>query len=56
MLIKTEGIRGRTFTTRAEANIALFEYTDGFCNSRRVQERLGFLARSSSRRNTTPSR
>ncbi|WP_274919491.1 IS3 family transposase [Streptomyces sp. WZ-12] len=28
--IKTEGIRGRTFTTRAEANLALFEYIDGF--------------------------
>nr|WP_234383204.1 IS3 family transposase [Streptomyces dysideae] len=30
MLIKTECIRGRTFTTRAEANLALFEYIDGF--------------------------
>ncbi|MDX2836719.1 MULTISPECIES: IS3 family transposase [Streptomyces] len=44
MLIKTECIRGRTFTARAEANIALFEYTDGFCDSRRIQERLGFLS------------
>lgn len=25
MLIKTEGLRGRTFATRAEANLALFE-------------------------------
>ncbi|MEV7395371.1 IS3 family transposase, partial [Streptomyces sp. NPDC091215] len=45
MLIKTECIRdGRTFTTRAEANLALFEYIDGFYNSRRIQERLGFLS------------
>jgi transposase InsO family protein len=44
MLIKTEGLRGRTFTTRAEANLALFEYVDGFYNSRRIQERLGFLS------------
>ncbi|MEU1268498.1 IS3 family transposase [Streptomyces sp. NPDC005799] len=37
-------IRGRTFTTSAEANLALFEYIDGFYNSRRNQERLGFLS------------
>ncbi|MFC5200428.1 IS3 family transposase [Streptomyces kaempferi] len=30
MLIKTECIRGRVFATRAEANLALFEYIDGF--------------------------
>ncbi|MFD3330486.1 IS3 family transposase [Streptomyces sp. NPDC058701] len=28
--IKTECIRGRVFTTRAEANLALVEYLDGF--------------------------
>ncbi|MFE9812727.1 IS3 family transposase [Streptomyces sp. NPDC005548] len=44
MLIKTEGLRSRTFTTRAEVNLALFEYVDGFYNSRRIQERLGFLS------------
>ncbi|WP_274919669.1 IS3 family transposase [Streptomyces sp. WZ-12] len=44
MLIKTECVRGRVFATRAEANLALFEYTDGFYNSRRTQERLGFLS------------
>ncbi|MER6678911.1 IS3 family transposase [Streptomyces sp. NPDC000983] len=44
MLIKTECIRGRTFTTRAEANLALFEYVDGFYNSRRIQKRLGYLS------------
>ncbi|MFH8477169.1 IS3 family transposase [Streptomyces sp. NPDC018000] len=44
ILIKTEGLRGRAFATRAEANLALFEYIDGFCNSRRIQERLGWLS------------
>ncbi|WP_234334689.1 IS3 family transposase [Streptomyces sp. NRRL B-1347] len=44
MLIQTECIRGRTFTTRAEANLALFEYIDGFYNSRRIQKRLGYLS------------
>ncbi|MGP4009303.1 IS3 family transposase [Streptomyces sp. 4N124] len=29
---------------RAEANLALFEYIDGFYNSRRVQKRLGYLS------------
>ncbi|GGJ72554.1 hypothetical protein GCM10010121_098960 [Streptomyces brasiliensis] len=36
ILIKTEGIRGRTFATRAEANLALFEYIHGFYNPRRI--------------------
>jgi transposase InsO family protein len=44
MLIQTECIRGRTFTTRAEANLALFACIDGFYNSRRVQKRLGYLS------------
>jgi transposase InsO family protein len=44
MLIKTECVRDRVFTTRAEANLALFEYIDGFYNSRRVQKRLGYLS------------
>lgn len=44
MLIKTECIRGRTFTTHAEANLALFEYIDGFYNSRRIQKRLDYLS------------
>jgi len=44
MVIKTECIRGRTFTTRAEANLALFEYIDDFYNSRRIQKRLGYLS------------
>ncbi|MGX4690728.1 IS3 family transposase [Streptomyces sp. JNUCC 63] len=44
MLIKTECIRGRVFATRAEANLALFEYVDGFYNPRRIQKRLGYLS------------
>ncbi|MER6695235.1 IS3 family transposase [Streptomyces minutiscleroticus] len=44
MLIKTEGLRSRAFATRAEANLALFEYIDGFHNSRRIQKRLGYLS------------
>ncbi|MEU1124931.1 IS3 family transposase [Streptomyces sp. NPDC005899] len=44
MLIKTECVRGRVFATRAQANLALFEYIDGFYNSRRIQKRLGYLS------------
>jgi transposase InsO family protein len=44
MLIKTECIRGRVFATRAEANLVLFEYIDGFYNTRRIQKRLGYLS------------
>lgn len=44
MIVKTECIRGRVFATRAEANLALFEYIDGFYNSRRIQKRLGYLS------------
>ncbi|MFI8829311.1 IS3 family transposase [Streptomyces sp. NPDC053431] len=42
--IKTECVRGRIFATRAEANLALFEYLDGFYNPRRIQKRLGYLS------------
>jgi transposase InsO family protein len=44
MLVKTECVRSRVFTTGAEANLALFEYIDGFYNGRRIQERLGWLS------------
>ncbi|MFF0000847.1 IS3 family transposase [Streptomyces avermitilis] len=43
------------FTTRAEANLALFDYI-GSCNSWRIQERLDLSAPSSTRRSTTPHR
>ncbi|MFC8014911.1 IS3 family transposase [Streptomyces cinereoruber] len=42
--IKTECVRDRVFTTRAEANLALFDYLDGFYNPRRIQKRLGYLS------------
>ncbi|MFD3823609.1 IS3 family transposase [Streptomyces sp. NPDC058625] len=32
------------FASRAEADLALFEYLDGFYNPRRIQERLGYLS------------
>lgn len=44
MLVKSECLRDRTFTTRAEADLALFEYLDGFCNLRRIRKRLGYLS------------
>jgi putative transposase len=43
-VIKTECVRGRVFATRAAANLALFEYLDGFYNTRRIQKRLGYLS------------
>ncbi len=43
MLIKTECVRGRVFAGQVEANLALFEYIDGFYNSRRIQKPLGCL-------------
>ncbi|MFE9724397.1 IS3 family transposase [Streptomyces sp. NPDC005794] len=42
--MRPECVRGRVFATRAEANLALFEYIDGFYNSRRIQKRLGYLS------------
>ncbi|MFD0212088.1 IS3 family transposase [Streptomyces hirsutus] len=44
LLVKSECLRGRVFATRAEANLALFEYLDGFYNPRRIQKRLGYLS------------
>ncbi|MFJ6297534.1 IS3 family transposase [Streptomyces griseoviridis] len=37
-------LRSCVFATRAEGNLALFEHIDGFDNSRRIQERLGYLS------------
>lgn len=56
MAIKGECIRGRLFATSAEANLALFEYIDGFYNPRRIQKRLATSARSNTTRSTTPTR
>ena len=40
--LKTECVRRHEFTTRAEANQALFEYIDGFYNPHRIQKNLGW--------------
>ena len=44
--IKTELIYwpGNTFTTRAEADAAIFRYIDGWYNPRRIQQGLGGLS------------
>ncbi|MFE9574112.1 IS3 family transposase [Streptomyces sp. NPDC006692] len=44
MLIKAECVRGRVFATWAEAKLGLFEYIDGFYDSRRIQKRLCYLS------------
>jgi putative transposase len=41
-VIKTECVRRTEFATRAEANQAIFEYLDGFYNTRRIQKGLGW--------------
>ncbi|MEU9289966.1 IS3 family transposase [Streptomyces sp. NPDC048275] len=44
ILIKTECSRGSVFADRVEANLALFEYIDGFYGGRRIQARIGRLS------------
>ncbi|MFI2458266.1 hypothetical protein [Streptomyces sp. NPDC019539] len=56
MVIKTECIRGRVFATRAEGNLALFEYIDGFYTPAAARNGSATSARSSTRRSTTPTR
>jgi transposase InsO family protein len=41
-VLKTECVRRTTFATRADAELALFAYIDGFYNTRRIQQRLGW--------------
>jgi transposase InsO family protein len=43
-VLKTECVRRTSFATRADAEIALFEYIDGFYNTRRIQKNLGYLS------------
>ena len=40
--IKTECVRRQDFATRAEAEMALFQYLDGFYNTTRIQRGLGW--------------
>jgi hypothetical protein len=42
-VLKTECVRRTSFPTRADADLALFEYIDGFYNTRRIQKNLGWL-------------
>lgn len=41
-ILKKESVHWRTFTTRNEARLAMFDYIEGFYNTRRVQKRLGY--------------
>jgi transposase InsO family protein len=43
-VLKTECVRRTSFPTRADADLALFEYIDGFYSTRRIQKRLGWLS------------
>ncbi|MEU3349587.1 IS3 family transposase [Streptomyces sp. NPDC006700] len=43
-MVKTECVRGLVFATRAEVNLALLEYIDGFYHSRRIQKRIDYLS------------
>ncbi|MFE9366756.1 IS3 family transposase [Streptomyces sp. NPDC006978] len=43
IIIKTECLCRSVFVTRPRRTLALFGYIGGFCNSRRIQGRLGFL-------------
>jgi len=42
--LKKESVHWVHFKTRAEARQAMFEYIEGFYNTRRVQKRLGYLS------------
>ena len=42
--LKKEAVHWRHFQTREEARQAIFAYTEGFYNTRRVQKRLGYLS------------
>lgn len=42
--LKKEAVHWRHFRTRDEARQAIFAYTEGFYNTRRVQKRLGYLS------------
>ena len=44
--LKKEAVHWRHFQTREEARQAIFAYTEGFYNTRRIQKRLGYLSPS----------
>jgi len=43
-ILKKEAVHWRYFSTREEARQAIFEYIEGFYNTRRVQKRLDYLS------------
>lgn len=43
-VLKTECVRRTSFPTRADADLAIFNYIDGFYNTRRIQKNLGWLS------------
>ncbi|MFD0505512.1 IS3 family transposase [Streptomyces chiangmaiensis] len=43
-MVKTECVHGLVFAVRAETNLPLFEYIDGFYDPRRIQKRIGYLS------------
>lgn len=42
--LKAEALAGRTFATRAEARLAIFDYVETFYNRRRLHSALGYLS------------
>ena len=42
--LKTERVHHRIYGTRAEARRDLFQYIEGFCNSRRLHSALGYVS------------
>jgi putative transposase len=42
--LKKEAVHWSHFQTRREARQAIFAYTEGFYNTRRIQKRLGYLS------------
>jgi transposase InsO family protein len=42
--LKTEQVHHRIYDTRAEARIDLFQYIEGFYNSRRLHSALGYIS------------
>lgn len=42
--LKTEALAGRTFATRAVAQLAIFKYVETFYNRVRLHSALGFLS------------
>ena len=43
-ILKKEAVHWRHFQTREETRQAIFQYIEGFYNTRRVQKRLGYLS------------